>query len=120
MGIEKDLEHVKYAIQELVEELMASSQYQDYIRCERILEADQGARQLLEQFNRYQSNPVMDRQSIERAQRIEGVIRENQAIQNYIAARKELTGICQEAESVINQILQFDFGSACAPRSNCC
>ena len=120
MSIEKDLEKVMSSLHELAEAVKKSPPYQNYLRCEQALENDSGARQLLEEYNRYQSSPGLDRETAEKARRLEDVIHENRVIQDYIQARKELAALCQEAESMINDILQFDFGGACAPQGGCC
>ena len=120
LDIEKDLEKVKSSLHELAGAVKESPQYQKYLQCEQALENDGGARQLLEEFNRYQSSLGLDRETAEKARRLEGVIHENRVIRDYIQARKEMAELCQEAESVINEILQFDFGGACVPRGGCC
>lgn len=120
MGIQEDMNRINEPLYQLTEALKQSPQYQEFIRCERALEDDAGARQLLDQFSSLHASSDLDRQKAERAQKLREVIQENQVIQDYIAARKQLAELCQQVESTINQTLQFDFGDACAPRGGCC
>ncbi|GEM_PF-4363647 len=119
MGIQEDMNRINEPLYQLTEALKQSPQYQEFARCERALEDDVGARQLLDQLSSFHSSPDLDREKAERAQRLREVIQENQTIQDYIAARKQLSELCQQVESTINQTLQFNFGEACVPR-DCC